>query len=159
MTNKLNGKKERVYKAVRLASIAVLLALGTGIASAQPRCSVLDGSYAFQASGTFVNPAAPTVFAPFNIVGVQTFDPAGTFSVIESASFPGFVMRAARFSGTYTLNANCTGTMTAKFADGTTGTQDFVVSEGGRTIYAVGVDPVPVGGSLATKFTKLIPGQ
>lgn len=142
---------------VRVALIAWALAILPGVATAQPRCSTLEGSYAFTASGTFPIAGPPSVFAPFSVIGIQTFETGGTFTLTESGTFPGSVLRSARLSGTYTLNPNCTGTMVLKFPDGTISTQDFVVANGGKTLYGVGVDAGPVGASLVTTFTKLTP--
>jgi hypothetical protein len=66
-------------------------------------------------------------------VGVQTFDGSGKWTATESASFGAFVVRSVAFSGTYTLNADCTGSMTAKFPDGSIGHQDFVIADAGKT--------------------------
>lgn len=148
-----------IYKTAKIALFLSLVAVAPTVASAQPRCSVLEGSYAFTFSGTMPVPGPPAIVAPFAGVGIITFDGAGRFTQIESASFPGFVLRSVTQSGTYTLNANCTGTATLKFPDGTSASQDFVMSNSGKTIYGVGVDNGPPGTSLVTTFTKLTPGQ
>src|SRR3954452_8592829 len=129
-----------MYRTARLALVVGLMGMAPGLASAQaPRCSTLTGTYAALATGTLVIPgsAAP---APFNAVAIQTFDGAGKWTATESANFNGTILRNAPLSGTYTLNPDCTGTMTAKFPDGTLGRQDFVVADGGKLIYAIGVD-------------------
>lgn len=148
-------KRFDLNRTARLALITGLMALAPSLANAQtPRCTVLTGTYAFTFNGAAISPGAPNA-TPFNGVGIQTFDGTGKWTATESANFGGFVVRSVPFSGTYTLNADCTGTMTAKFADGSTGRQDFVVADGGKTIYAVGVDQGPPGTWLATTFTKM----
>lgn len=142
----------------RLGWCAGLIALAVSTASAQPRCSVLEGSYAFTSQGTIPVPGSTTsATVPFGVVGIATFDAAGTFSQVESGFFPGTVLRSVRMAGTYVLNPNCTGTATLRFPDGTSSTVDFVVSNQGKTLYGVGVDAAPPGASLFLTFTKLTP--
>ena len=139
----------------KLALISGLMALAPGLANAQaPRCLVLTGTYAFTFNGAAVFPGSPNP-VPFNGVGISTFDGYGKWTATESANFGAFVVRSVPFSGTYTLNPDCTGTATAKFPDGSTGRQDFVVADGGKVIYAIGVDQGPTGTWLATTFTKM----
>ena len=144
-----------ICKTARLALVLGMVSLATGLASAQsPRCSTLIGTYAALATGTLAVPGS-TVPAPFNAVAIQTFDGAGKWTATESANFNGTILRNAPLSGTYTLNADCTGTMTAKFPDGSVGRQDFVIGDGGKTIYAIGVDNQGPGATLTTTFTKM----
>jgi hypothetical protein len=148
-------KRFHMNRTAQLALITGLMALAAGLANAQaPRCSVLTGTYAFTFNGAAVFPGSPNP-VPFNGVGVQTFDGSGKWTGTESANFGAFVLRSVPFSGTYTLNPDCTGTATAKFPDGTTGRQDFVVTDGGKMIYAIGVDNTGPGTWLATTFTKM----
>ena len=135
MTHRLN-----MYKTARLAPVVGLAGLAPGLASAQaPHCSTLAGTYAAIATGTLPIPGN-TVPAPFNAVAIQTFEGAGKWTTTESANFNGTIRRNATLSGTHTLNPNCTGIMTATFPDGSLGHQDFVIADGGKTIYAIGVD-------------------
>src|SRR5207245_1972660 len=123
-------KHYNMYRMARTALLAGLMVLASGLASAQaPRCSVLTGTYAMTFSGTFVAPGT-TVPMPFNGVGIVTFDPAGKWTGVESGNFGFSVLRSAPFSGTYTLNPDCTGTSTGKLPDGTTTHSDFVVADG-----------------------------
>lgn len=86
---------------------------------AQSGCTVatLTGSYsfaysAFSGRGTPPN-TGPTVYTPHAMVGVGTFNGAGTFSgvvAVQSMS-GGNSALGTTFSGTYTVNSNCTGSM------------------------------------------------
>jgi hypothetical protein len=151
MTNRFN-----LYQTARLAMFAGLITVASGLAQAQtPQCSILKGTYAFTFGGMSVIPGTPAAI-PFAGVGIQIFDGAGKFTATESANFGVTVLRNAAFSGTYTLNPDCTGTMTAKFPDGSSGGgQDFVVADGGKIIYAVGVGNSGPGASLTTTFTRM----
>ena len=142
MTNRFN-----LYQTARLALVAGLMTLAPSLVSAQePRCSVLKGTYTFVFSGS-------TSGMPFNGVGLTTFDGAGKWTGIESANFNGFVIRSQAFSGTYTLNPDCTDTIFAVFPNGAVGKgQDFVLANGGKTINAIGLDDQ---GQLSTTFTRM----
>jgi len=148
MTNRFN-----MYQTARLAFVVGLMALAPSLASAQPRCTALNGIYAFTFSGTF--PGSTPI--PFNGVGVETFqgsEGSGTFTGTESANFNGSIVRDGPISGTYTLNPDCTGTMIAKFPDGSTGPGSaFVVANEGKTIYMIGLNPG--GGTLSVTFTRI----
>jgi hypothetical protein len=134
---------------------AGLMLLAPALASAQaPRCSTLSGSYAVVFSGTFLPPGA-TSLIPYNGVGIQTFDGLGKITGTESGNFGGLILRNAPLTGTYTLNSDCTGTVTSKFPDGSLGHADFVVADGGKTIYAIGVDNAGPGAITTLTLTKM----
>lgn len=133
----------------RAAKAALLLALITvtsGLLSAQPRCFIfqLQGSYAFVGSGS------ATPIGQITMIGVQTFDGQGNFTLTETASFGGTIVPSS-LSGKYTVNVDCTGTATTKFPDGSTGRLSFVVADNGKTIYAMEAD---TGVNLSIVFTK-----
>ncbi len=147
------------YQMARLAVLAGLVVLAPGIASAQrAACPVLKGTYIFTFSGTQVLPGSATP-VPYNGVGVQTFDGAGKYTGTESANFGVLVLRSAPISGTYKVNPDCTGTTTAIFPDGSSGTADFVISNEGKTIHAVGVDNMGPGSTVTITFTKITDGR
>jgi hypothetical protein len=100
---------------VKTFPICALVALAMIVAPAaradDKGCSVasLKGTFAY--TGTGFNVAANGVAAPFAEVGVQTFDGAGSTTTTFSASANGNLFQIS-FSGTYTVNSDCTGTMT-----------------------------------------------
>ena len=154
MTNRFN-----MYQMAKLAALTGLVVLAPGIASAQrAACPVLKGTYIFTFSGAQVFPGSATP-APFNGVGVQTFDGTGKSTGTESANFGAFVLRFAPISGTYKLNPDCTGTMTAIFPDGSSGTSDFVITNEGKTIHAISVDNMGPGNTITITFTKITDGR
>jgi hypothetical protein len=83
--------------------------------SAQRGCSnaSLNGTYAYTGSGTIVSPAA--IAGPFAEVGMQTFDGQGHTSATATASQGGNIIQFT-ITGTYTVNPDCTGTLTLQVA-------------------------------------------
>jgi hypothetical protein len=153
MTHRFN-----MFRTAKFALLAGLIALAPGLASAQaPVCSILKGTYAHTFSGTFPFPGPPAILAPFNGVGVTTFDGAGNVTITETAIFPGAVFSHTGSPGIYTLNPDCTGTLTGKDPTIVQPLElAFVVADGGKTIYAVGVDAsLPPGSSLTFIYTKI----
>jgi hypothetical protein len=139
---------------IRKISFAlVVLALVGSAAHAQGpghRCSVnkLHGQNGFKIDGSGVAPA-PGRFAA---VGTQTFDGAGNFSATNYISVDGGVGLFS-FSGTYTVNSDCTGVMTAHFPGGVTSSNYFVLVENEKTFYTISLDP---GSVITGVFTKVV---
>jgi hypothetical protein len=94
------------------------------VAFAEPPCdaSSLSGGYGFHLTGT--NLARSALYA---IVGRIEVDGQGGFVGSATHSAQGSVSRA-KFTGTYTVNPDCTGTSTMKFENGSTATLDFVLT-------------------------------
>ena len=139
---------------IRKISFAfVVLALAGSAAHAQGpghRCSAnkLRGQYGFKIDGAGITPA-PGRFAA---VGTQTFDGAGNFSATNYISVEG-VIGLYSFTGTYTVNSDCTGVATAHFAGGMTSTMYFVIVESENRIYSISLDP---GTVITGVFTKVV---
>jgi hypothetical protein len=148
----------QTFRAVKFAFVAGLIVLAPGLANAEgPVCPVLRGTYAHTFSGTFPFPGPPAILAPFNGVGVTTFDGAGKVTITETAVFPGNVVSHQGIPGTYTLNLDCTGTLYSKDPSSAHVLQlAFVVADEGKTIYAVGTNKAaPPGTSLTLIYTKI----
>ena len=102
-----------------LASMFVIALIVSTAAAAQAeerRCSMArsSGKWAFTDNGTVIG------VGPRTAVGVFTFDGEGNvLNGIATSSLNGSVAEET-FSGTYTVNSDCTGTVTVKiFASGT----------------------------------------
>ncbi len=102
------------------------------------------GLYTFDGAGI-------DAYGPVYEAGLYTFDGAGSFTASLVFNFGGGVILNASWSqnvtGTYTVNANGTGTMTL------TGNhrRHFVIGDGGNELKYVGTDPtggIVVGGSM-----------
>jgi hypothetical protein len=103
---------------VLLVGVGVL-AIGTGFAkdedAAGAKCSeaTLHGTYPFAFDGVDIK---GNDHIPFAIAGYAVFDGNGKEKGVVSSNFNGEVSRKEPVSGTYTVKADCTGTLT--FADG-----------------------------------------
>jgi hypothetical protein len=105
---------------VVVGAAALLTTVGAGYAknedASRAKCSVatLKGTYPFAFDGVEVK--GNNDQAPFAIAGYAVFDGNGKEKSVVSSNFNGEVSRKESISGTYTVKADCTGTLT--FADG-----------------------------------------
>ncbi len=140
------GRRRIIVAVVATLSISSLATR----ASAQERCNnaSLLGSYAFQVDGTNAN-------GPFAAVGKNSYDGQGRLKGEIVISSNG-VSIPASYTGTYTLNANCTGIKSATLDIGLTVTFYFVVAGNLREIRMIVTDPgFTVSGSARKLFTDL----
>ena len=117
-------------------------------ASAEERCNnaSLRGSYAFQVDGTNVN-------GPFAAVGKNSYDGKGQLKGVITISSNGVIIPAT-YTGTYTLNADCTGIKSAALDIGLTVNFSFVVDSNLREIRMIVTDPgFTVSGTARKLFT------
>src|SRR5215218_1670970 len=105
---------------VVVGATALLTTVGAGYAkdedaSSRAKCSeaTLEGTYLFAQNGVEIKGDEQR---PFAIAGYDVFDGQGEVKGVDSGNFNGEVFHNDRFSGTYTVKANCTGTVT--FRDG-----------------------------------------
>jgi hypothetical protein len=104
-----------------VVGVAALTTVGAGYAkdedaSSRAKCSVatLEGTYLFAQNGVEIKGNDQR---PFAIAGYDVFDGNGEVKGLASANFNGKITRKEPLPGTYTLKANCTGTLT--FTNGT----------------------------------------
>ena len=150
-------------------SLALLTGLAAGLLStpvhAQGFASCagrpLQGAYAMRQSGLLYLPALalPNGDAPrIAGVGIATFDGRGTFSIVAGAnSFGGHIVinAPAPITGTYTLNANCSGTIAFNDVGGPESIF-FVMADGGNrllAIYTTPTGPLP-GPVVSVEFVR-----
>ena len=81
-------------------------------ASASYQCSVatIKGSYLYAHDGITLGTSADKK-QPFAQTGRECFDGKGGMSGIYSGNFNGIIVRGS-YKGTYTMNSNCSGTVT-----------------------------------------------
>jgi hypothetical protein len=114
---------------------AGVLTVGTGCAKdedpAGAKCSeaTLDGTYLFAADGLEIKGNEKV---PFAFAGYEVFDGNGKVNQVFSANVNGKITRNESVSGTYTVNADCTGTAT--YADGTRFDQ-FIAPDGSELTF------------------------
>ena len=138
-----------IGRRIVVAAVATLLisSLATH-ASAQGRCdnASLLGSYAFQVDGSNIN-------GPFAAVGKNSYDGKGHLKGAIVISSNGTII-PANYTGTYTLNADCTGIKSAALDIGLTVNFYFVVDSNLREIRMIVSDPgFTVSGTARKLFT------
>ena len=114
-----------------VVGLAGVLAIGTGYADEEnasgAKCSeaTLDGTYLFAADGVGIKGNEQR---PFAIAGYEVYDGNGKVKAVVSLNINGKqVIRKETVSGTYSVEADCTGTAT--YADGTRDDQ-FIAPDG-----------------------------
>lgn len=129
---------------IRLACCLLLLAIGVAKpASAGPGpCSnqTIKGTYAFTIHGQILVPNAP----PLIVDGVArtTFDGNGGLKQVDAVSVSGVISPIWRpGTGTYSLNSDCTGTMTLDVSGEPILHLVIVVGHSGDLIHSVVTNP------------------
>jgi hypothetical protein len=103
-----------------VGAAALLTTVGAGYAkdedTSRAKCSeaTLHGTYPFAFDGVEIKGDNDQL--PFAIAGYAVFDGNGKEKGVVSSNFNGEVTRKEPISGTYTVKADCTGTLS--FADG-----------------------------------------
>ncbi len=107
---------------------------------AQSGCSLasLKGTYGFTSTGLSANGTHGTAQFPADAVGVVTFDGAGNASGSFTASFNGKANPETPYTGTYTVNSDCSGVLAS-----TSGADNFafVIVSGGADVLLTDVSP------------------
>ena len=123
-----------------LVGVVGVLAVGTGFAedenAAKAKCSkaTLDGTYLIAQDGVVISGKDQ---GPFAIAGKDMYNGNGKVKAVISANFNGDVVRQAVFTGTYTVKADCTGTVTY----GPTEVLDVFVAPDGSMFTFVQIKP------------------
>jgi hypothetical protein len=121
-------------------AIAAVPAVRTGFAEAEnaagAKCSkaTLHGTYLFAQDGVDVTGKDQ---APFAIAGMEKYDGNGKVKAVVSANFNGDVVRHESIPGTYTVKADCTGTVTY----GPTEALDLFIAPDGSMFTFVQIKP------------------
>jgi len=134
----------------------------------EKQCSnaTLEGSYGFTSTGTILPPlfGQPSYSfdgpaGPFAEVGRQTFDGSekGETGYTATISNNGETTPGLLFKGTYSVNKDCTGTMTLTQTTPfpSTVTFNFVIDDNGSEIRALLTGPVPAA-SPCTQSTCIL---
>jgi len=156
----------------RIACIVVLVIGLAGAAAAQDRgCSndTLKGAWGYTETGSVILPASlggGTVTAA--AVGKYEFDKAGNFEGEQNSSANGVVGPDTK-QGIYTINPDCTGTLTLTAYRGGVAQRlsvwAFVIDDSGRQMRAImtsmhhvpyNVDLLPI---MTMTATKVMPGR
>lgn len=137
MTNDFSSTRAR-RTTPRLAAWGAILSalLATSVLRAQEGgyCSnaTMRGTYVMAGTGTlFPQGGAPILIG---LVGKVVYDGQGNGQVIQTASVGGVIYRQGTFTGTYSVNSDCTGSKTFTSSTGQASHFDFVITPDGRTI-------------------------
>jgi hypothetical protein len=147
-----------------VGAAALLTSVGAGYAkdenasSSRAKCSVatLKGTYLFAQNGVEIRGNSEQ--RPFAIAGYDVFDGDGGVKGVASGNVNGEVFRKDPFTGTYTVKANCTGTVT--FRGGAAATQgDIFIAPDGSKFAFVRTDPESVGATIDEQVTAKRVGE
>ena len=146
---------------VVVGAAALLTPVGAGYAkdenaSSRAKCSeaTLKGTYLFAQNGVEIKGNEQR---PFALAGYDVFDGQGEVKGVDSGNFNGEVFRKDPFTGTYSVKANCTGTVT--FRDGDAIHGDIFIAPDGSKFAFVRTDPEFVGASIDEQVTAKRVGE
>jgi hypothetical protein len=116
-----------------LISAATYISLGTKPVRAQSGCSVqsVSGTYGYAHTGYVVVSGNLNFFAA---AGTFTADGNGGFDGIDTTSTNGVITRNRKYSGTYTVGSNCTGSLVFSSGNQVLANMDFVLTNSGKTV-------------------------
>ena len=135
-----------IFKTFMASFLAILILGGSSAMAQTTSCSLsnIAGSYAFTASGS-ISPTTDTPFAAVGVLNISANDSIFNVSGSDTANALGTAV-ARTFSGTITVNSDCTGTVSLTFVgapfDGLAVAN--LVFEDGRKGFR-GIQLVPVG--------------
>jgi len=144
-----------------LVGAALLTTVGAGYAkdedaSSRAKCSkaTLEGTYLFAQNGIEIKGDEQR---PFALAGYDVFDGNGSVKGLASANFNGQTFRNDRFSGTYTVKANCTGALTIR--DGAATHGDIFIAPDGSKFAFVRTNPEDVAAGIDEQVTAKRVGE
>jgi hypothetical protein len=139
-----------------------VLAVGTGIAndenaSSRAKCSdaTLEGTYLFAQNGVEIKGNDQR---PFALAGYDVFDGQGKVRGVSSGNFGGEVFRKDPFTGTYSVKANCTGTVTFRGGGSATQGDVFIAPDGSKFAF-VRTNPEFVAAGIDSRVTAKRVGE
>lgn len=118
------------------------LAASSTVAAHASSCSnsTIRGSYAFTIHGTIFLPNGATLLV--NGIAKETFDGAGGVTQVDAVATNGNLTPGWRpGTGTYSVNADCTGTQTISVPGLPDLHLQIIVAQSGNTIHQVVIDP------------------
>ena len=102
--------------------------------------STIRGTYAFTLHGTIFLPDGSTLL--IDGIAKQTYDGDGNMTQVDAVATNGVLPPGWRFgSGTYSVDSDCTGTLTITIPGLSDLHVQFIVAQSGNTIHQVVTDP------------------
>ncbi len=125
------------------ATLALLIGRFTAqpVARAQGGCSIstFKGAYGLAINGFFYFPDGSQ--GVYSSAGVAVADGAGGIAGTDTVNVDGTPSRGRQFTGTYTMNSDCTGSMSLKDAKvAAIANLDLVLTNGGKNVALVDFD-------------------
>jgi hypothetical protein len=134
-----------IQSSARLGALATLLLASSGCSDgsseAQTGCSVgsLKGAYIYAQDGFNVAGEMASQRTPFAQSGREVFDGNGAMSGVGTGNYNGEVARVS-YSGTYTIDADCSGAVTFTDGQGVVSHYDIFLENGGAEFGFVQTD-------------------
>jgi len=126
---------------ISLVSLALFFATSSAVTAHPNECTnqTIKGTYAFTIHGQILTPNGALVV---DGIAKTTFESNGNLAQVDAVAVNGSIPEGWRLGwGTFTLNSDCTGTMTINTADQPPLHLMIVVSHGGDVIRTVVTDP------------------
>ena len=143
-----------VVGATALTTVGAGYAKDEGTSRAKCSKATLEGTYLFAQNGVEIKGNEQR---PFAIAGYDVFDGNGEVKGVASGNFNGEVFRNDRFTGTYSVKANCTGTLT--ISDGAATQGDIFIAPDGSKFAFVRTDPEDVAAGIDPRVTAKRVGE
>jgi hypothetical protein len=131
-------KRSTIAKAFTLAALALGVAAAANAGNKGCSLATLKGTFADKETGFITAP--PELAGPIAGVNIETFDGKGVLTGTGIVSLNGNIVPGT-FTGTYTVNPDCTGTYTVQNSLGLTVHAFFVIDDGGNEFQDVITDP------------------
>jgi hypothetical protein len=133
-----------VFAILALVTLGVLIGKFTAqpVARAQGGCTVanLKGAYGLAVNGFFYDPFDGSQ-GIYSSAGLAIADGNGGITGTDTLNLDGTPTRGRQFTGTYTVNPDCTGTMNLKDAKNVPITNmDMVITNGGKDVVMTDYD-------------------
>jgi hypothetical protein len=150
-----NMTGSKIVMTFAIAAVVALTGLSPSAKAQGQECSnlTLRGTFADKDTGFLTAP--PAMAGPFAGVSVENFDGRGGMTGSGMASLNGTILQST-FKGTYTVNADCSGTYTVQNSLGLTIHGFFVIADNGNELHVVITDPGTVINCLAR---RMFPGR
>jgi len=149
--------RSTIAKSFTMAAVTALALSVAPTAKADDKgCSnaSLQGTYAYTSTGFITAP--PAMAGPFAETGAQTFDGKGATTATAALSQNGLIVPVT-IIGTYTINPDCTGTLTLQVSPGNITVHIFlVINDSGNGFQAIETDP---GFVITLSGRRLYPGR
>ena len=129
--------KSSITSVVFVIAFVSLLVLGL-VSRVQAReCSnaSIKGTYGFSCEGTIVG------VGPIAAIGVFTADGKGHGSEVETLSLNGVISQGVVRTDTYTVHADCTGSLESTGPDRSVINNDLVIDDNGKEIRLIATEP------------------